>query len=133
MANDTTTRFLATVYEASYKDDWNDGEVDSTYQRFQITQKTYDSAEEAVKDFVRQFGGGDWSAPETIDDGLIGISAIKADDEYGWRTPTKEQEEAWKQGKFELWNVERQLKLQKLETLTNEELDSVLANCKKEN
>ena len=123
--------FEATVFECSYEDNYEDGEVDRTYGIVQITSKVYHSVEEAIKEFIDMYHGSEFSKPEVVDDSIIAFDAMKreaSEDRYAnWADPSEADIQKWKDGKINLWNVEYQLHIKELVSIPCSELKVALS------
>lgn len=123
--------FQATVFECYYEDNYEEGEVNGTFDIVQIASGVYPSVYEAVKDFIDKYHGSEFSKPEVVDDQVVAFSAMKKEakeDRYAnWANPRETDITAWKEGKINLWNVEYQCRIKEIVDVPAEDLDVALA------
>lgn len=117
------------IIEAAYKDNWNEGEIDDTFQINVLEKGLFESAKAAVERFKNTYSGlayGDSKLQVEGDFIALEYMAKVANDYYGWATPSNEELEDWKAGKIDLWSVEIQLHIHKIQRLEEEELKKLL-------
>ena len=126
-------KILATVSQAAYKDNWEEGEVDNTYSMWECEEKTFDDLQAAIKWFKNNYASTDpemkLEAPEP---GLViapqGTKALDENDPYeNFRKPTDQQIADWKAGKIDLWDLETRMRIRYLEDVPCEQLEAALA------
>ena len=110
------------IIEAYYEDDYENGEVDGTFQAIPLSTTTTDDPAEAVAAFAQLHGtdGKVW-----VDDDMVHADSMKTATGYGWRKPTEQEIAAWTRGEMKLWNVEHQLKIRELTPVEGEQLEAL--------
>ena len=105
------------ICECSYQDDYEEGEVNGTFNVCTIDHGTTTDLKKTIADFKMKY-----AADSSLNDGekiwldedFIHTDDMKAAGDWGWRKPTEAEIELWKKGKFELWNVEWQLRFKEV-------------------
>ena len=120
--------YRATVSERSYKDNFENGEVDGTYQFTDIAEKVFDTIEEAVKWFKDNYES---SAEDCFifheDNNVYAPRPMQTVDSDGSFMDASEATlEKWKDGKIDLYDVEYVLVLHKMTPVDDEDLEKVL-------
>ncbi len=113
----------AVISQSIYEDDYEEGEVTGTYNLFELESKCFSSAEEAMNYFKKHYGIGEI----TLEDGIIysGANQIYGNNDF-LREPRESEIKAWKNGELNLYMVEYELKLYKLEEVADEELEKLV-------
>ena len=117
------------IFECAYKDNWKEGEIDNTFQTTFLEKDLFKSAKDAIEHFKDSYSGLAYGIckPQVVEPDFIAMDFMaKADDRYGWATPSDEDLEAWKAGKIDLWSVEFQMKMFKLQPIESKELEKLL-------
>jgi len=114
-----SVKFLISIFEVFYEDDWENGEMTNTYNDCFIEQKIVPNLREALLDFKKHYAEND---ELYLDDDFFHTDFMAMPTDYGWRKPTDEEIEEWKEGKLNLWNVEYQMKVQEISDISEDEL-----------
>lgn len=102
-------KYRLNVWESSYIDDYNEGEVEKTYSMIDLTNHSqyFNSPEEALNAFANEYGDGRMYKVENGDgSSFFAFSNTKKSTDHGWEDLTKEDERLWKAGKMQAYNVE---------------------------
>lgn len=115
------SRIFAKLYEDWYEDNYEDGEVSNNHGCVLIETKEFDTASEAMEYFKKQYENEEFGCEHYGDNMIVFPKGMMDSGDYGWEPLTKEKEKLWKAGKINLWNVEYQLFLFKIDPLPDEE------------
>lgn len=112
--------YTISISEQSYKDNWEKGEIDGTFQSVPINDgKVFETPQEALKYFYDNYRG-ELHGVYTIDDGetvKYGICSTAYAGRYGFEPANEDQLKAWKEGKIDLYSVEYILLINKVEAV----------------
>ena len=117
----------ATVYESYYQDDYEQGEVDKTWNIVEVDERRFETIGEAVKWFKDTYEWDKDIKAELVDDFISCGRPLMMTGDYGFIPASESQIESWKRGRRDLWNVEYQLRLARLEQVDSEELKTACA------
>ena len=107
-------KFLVKVFEESYQDDWEEGEVAGTLYTVKVDEKMFATAQDAVKWFRDNYEHKDYKCG-VMGDILVCPQPVQAvRDGYFYDAPEEIVKE-WQAGKRRLWNREFRFRLQKVE------------------
>ena len=124
--------FLYKIYENTYQDDYEHGEINGTYSSIFIEEGKV-SGIEALAKRVGQFKY-DYAQGEDpkiwIDDNFVHTDMMMTADEDGcFYKPSDDEVEAWKKGDATLYNVEYCMHIYMIETLSQDELTTALTEA----
>ena len=109
----------AVISQSTYEDDYKEGEVTGTYNCFELESRSFKSSEEAMDYFKKNYQIG----KITLEDGIFYSGANQIYGNYDFlRDPTESEIKAWKNGELNLYAVENEMKLYKLEEIAEDEL-----------
>lgn len=115
-------KVFAKIIEVSYEDNYENGMV-GHFNDVLIDNKIFDTVDEAVKFFGDTYRYDKNSNIELLDDGIMILGRdMCINGFYGFEEATDQELTNWKKGKINLWSVEYQMKLMKLEEFTFDEL-----------
>ncbi len=110
-------QIVATIIQASYRDNYDEGEVDNTYEEFIIGKKRFKTAKEAIDWFKREYGkvpdaklcyepsyNGDVPA-------FIAPAEMQVQSPNGFMDATNSMIEDWKKGVIDLYSMEYRMVL----------------------
>lgn len=125
-------RVFQVVYtERSYKDNFELGEVQGTYQNCLLSTKTTTDLKKAVADFIEDFKFYCDSGEVSVDGNVASMFAMKTVDVDGcWCTPTNEEIGKWKRGELDLWYVECCMTVHEMTVVEDKELQSIVDEVK---
>lgn len=97
------------VVEASYLDNWEDGQVDDTINLVDVSpvKEVFNSKEEALKFFKEKYLNAD-AELYFIEDDKFGYSFNGMPNDYGFEPANKDELDRWKRGLIDLYDVEYQ-------------------------
>ena len=131
MSNEAKYRVLITA--ASYKDDWENGEVDGTFQLWEVCEKTFGTIEEAVRWFKDMYEvTNDPSLAVFVDSYLNRfyapqpMQAVSRNEDFIKASESDIRD--WKEGKTQLYNLEYWMDIKKITDVDGEELLAAAAS-----
>ena len=115
-------KYLVKVFEASYKDNWENGEIFNSYNKILMYQTETEDLKKAIEDFKHRFCHHDMKL--YITDGMIhtDFTADVDPNSEMWIWPTEKKIESWKKGEVDLWDVEFQMHISKIEDVTTKDI-----------
>ena len=121
-------KFMLSVLENFYLDDYNDGEVDGSFQINLIEQKFFSSIKEAVRHFYDQFGGSSRGIYKLNEETGVrfGISFMARSGEYGFEELTESEIEMFKNGEIRVYNVEYLAKIEEIKQVEDNDVNNAL-------
>lgn len=116
--------YIYKIYEQSYEDEWENGEIEKTFSSIEVHKSTpFNTLKEAVKNALETWGKlgqiEDISEERYV---LCLSSELKAVHNNYLQDPTPEEMKAWKAGKINLLSVEH---IAYFEYIENVEYDNV--------
>ncbi len=121
-------KVFAKIIEVSYEDNYEDGMV-GHFNDVLIDNKIFDTVDEAINFFRNTYRYNKNTNLELLDGSTIVLGRdMCINGFYGFEEATDQEITNWKKGKINLWSVEYQMKLMKLEEFSFDELKKYTLN-----
>ena len=121
-------KYRVQVLEHYFKDNYQDGEVQGTYNIVELGQAVRDTLSEAIawaRELVEHQVSPDSGYGDIIGDGVICLGGRTAAVEKDYfRAPTAREIEDWKAGKIDLWSEDFQAVLTEERAVDNDDLEA---------
>ena len=119
-------KFFFQLFEVWYEDDYEEGQV-GPFNEVKFESGTKDTLKECL-DYLKDNYGENYPLEIIEDNKVVCPVAMRTNGHYGFERATEEEIEKWKAGKIKLFNVEYQMKIYKIDPVSEEELEKELNN-----
>ena len=120
--------FRLSIYERSYLDDYNNGQIYGTFNSSLLYEKIFRTIQGALRHFNEEFEGSRRGIFK-INDGIsimFRISFMAKEDQSGFEEATESEIELFEKGKIQLYNVEYIATVSEIKSVSEEEIDNAL-------
>ena len=120
--------FRLSIYERSYLDDHNNGQIYGTFNSSLLYEKIFRTIQGALRHFNEEFEGsrrGIFKINDGVDI-MFRISFMAKKDQYGFEEATESEIELFEKGKIQLYNVEYIATVSEIKSVSEEEIDNAL-------
>lgn len=121
-------RFRLSIYERSYLDDYNNGQIYSTFKSSLLYERIFRTIHGALRHFYEEFEGSRRGIFK-INDGInimFLISFMAKEDQSGFEEATESEIEQFEKGEIQLYNVEYIAMVSEIKSVSEEEIDNAL-------
>ena len=121
-------RFRLSIYERSYLDDYNNGQIYGTFNSSLLYEKIFRTIQGALRHFNEEFEGsrrGIFKINDGVDI-MFSISFMAKEDQSGFEEATESEIELFEKGKIQLYNVEYIATVSEIKSVSEEEIDNAL-------
>lgn len=121
-------RFRLSIYERSYLDDYNNGQIYSTFKSSLLYERIFRTIHGALRHFYEEFEGSRRGIFK-INDGInimFLISFMAKEDQSGFEEATESEIELFEKGKIQLYKVEYIAMVSEIKSVSEEEIDNAL-------
>ena len=121
-------RFMLSIYERSYLDDYNNGKIYGTFNSSLLYEKIFRTIRGALRHFNEEFEGSRRGIFKINDDIniMFRISFMAKKDQSGFEEATESEIELFEKGKIQLYNVEYIATVSKIKSVSEEEINNAL-------
>lgn len=121
-------RFRFSIYEWSYLDDHNNGQIYGTFKSSLLYEKIFRTIQGALRHFNEEFEGSRRGIFKINDgvDVMFRISFMAKEDQSGFEEATESEIELFEKGKIQLYNVEYIATINEIKSVSEEEIDNAL-------
>lgn len=121
-------RFRLSIYEWSYLDDHNNGQIYGTFNSSLLYEKIFRTIQNALRYFHEQFEGsrrGIFKINDGVDI-MFRIPFMMKKGQSGFEEATESEIELFEKGKIQLYNVEYIATINEIKSVSEEEIDNAL-------
>ena len=121
-------RFRLSIYERSYLDDYNNGQIYSTFKSSLLYERIFRTIHGALRHFYEEFEGSRRGIFK-INDGInimFLISFMAKEDQSGFEEATESEIELFEKGKIQLYKVEYIAMVSEIKSVSEEEINNAL-------
>ena len=121
-------RFRLSIYERSYLDDHNNGQIYGTFKSSLLYEKIFRTIQGALRHFNEEFEGsrrGIFKINDGVDI-MFRISFMAKEDQSGFEEATESEIELFEKGKIQLYNVEYIATINEIKSVSEEEINNAL-------
>lgn len=121
-------RFRLSIYERSYLDDYNNGQIYGTFNSSLLYEKIFRTIQGALRHFHDEFEGsrrGIFKINDGVDI-MFRISFMMKKDQSGFEEATESEIELFEKGKIQLYNVEYIATVSEIKSVSEEEINNAL-------